>query len=215
MKEPRWQITPINVDQKCIRKDFNQFVPSDSALQNAFLQSSSVNQNQDESRKQTESLLTDDVFENVVYANQDSNDGTIVIQSISQPSPNDTGANQAVIIESLANIVVTLAQLKTGLDFLNTKVEKIESLLEFRDNVSLITTDENFKPVDSKETLDALEASLDNEKVMANYISFNRPGNDTAIFDAVLLDGNVQRSYTIGTYRISGVSNESSFYALH
>ncbi|XP_055527819.1 uncharacterized protein LOC129720379 [Wyeomyia smithii] len=170
MKEPRRQITPINVDQKCIRKDFNQFVPSDSALQNAFLQPNLVNQNQDESRKQTESLLTDDVFENVVYANQDSNDGTIVIQSISQPSPNDTGANQAVIIESLANIVVSLAQVKTGLDFLNTKVEKIESLLEFRDNVSLITTDENFKPVDSKETLDALEASLDNEKVMANYI---------------------------------------------
>ncbi|XP_055551631.1 uncharacterized protein LOC129733991 isoform X4 [Wyeomyia smithii] len=151
-KKPRMEITPNSTSQKHIRKDFNEFVST------GLLQPNPADQ--EETAKRT--------------VNQDStgasNGGANVIQSIDQSSINIITANQAVIIGNQTKIFAALAQLKTGLDFLSTKVEKIESLLVSRNDVSRVATEVTFKPVDSKEALDALEASLGDDQVMASYV---------------------------------------------
>lgn len=118
---------------------------------------------------------TDEGFPGVVYVDSAENtcDGEVVIQSIdieniTPVSLDDIADNQAVIIDNQMKIITTLAQVKTSLDYLNTKVVELGS--GFNDNISTVPSNDFFKPVDSQEMLDALEKSLMDDTVVSRYV---------------------------------------------
>ncbi|KXJ79636.1 hypothetical protein RP20_CCG000151 [Aedes albopictus] len=120
--------------------------------------------------------LADGTLQNVVYLNDNSEAGTsdaeLVIHSVVTDTPqpitlDEIAANQAVIIENQTKIITCVAQLKTGMDYLNVKVDALEA--GSSSGASAVLSDGFFEPIDSVEMFDALESSLKDDAVMSMY----------------------------------------------
>lgn len=120
--------------------------------------------------------LADGTLQNVVYLNDNSEAGTsdaeLVIHSVVTDTPqpitlDEIAANQAVIIENQTKIITCVAQLKTGMDYLNVKVDVLEA--GSSSGASAVLSDGFFEPIDSVEMFDALESSLKDDAVMSMY----------------------------------------------
>lgn len=171
--------------------------------------------------------LPDEIFQNVVYVDQGSvqggacdagiviprmiqSVGTKNVQSISLV---DIAANQMAIIDNQTKIITSLAQVKASLDFLNTRVVNLEK--GSRENVSAVPADDFFKPVESQEMLDALEASLMDDTVVSRYIkSMSHICGSSGKEDGLdccyrLIDHFVTRQF-LTTCSWTGISRENS-----
>ncbi|XP_065080046.1 uncharacterized protein LOC135702919 [Ochlerotatus camptorhynchus] len=92
-------------------------------------------------------------------------DNNISYQSVSLE---DVEANQTLIIGNQANIINSLAQLKSRLDYINDRVLQIES--GSLGNASGVHSEVFLKPIETLEMLNELEKILKDDTVMVKYV---------------------------------------------